>query len=323
MYSKCHQLLKSSSASSCHSALRQQFKSRLINTSIGSSANGTFKYSANISNGDCVRLAFIYGLCGTFSSYLSMNYDGKVLIFRWSVPTPERFVFCVWCWSLAGMATWRLFWTRPDALIRAAASRIRYGLFHGSQTTAIAMNLSFATIAFWSFHFDVKDWQYQYGEWQKSVTPTGSSLMTENLSRGSTPTSTSNGLIEEEDEVKVNLVNMDEMDSGVQIINNALEQSESERSTQSNKSAGPTVMSKPTWPTGQQLLSNAYEPCKIFFFCNAPIWILTGNVTGMIAARILTNSIILNPTAAAAGFASMCCIENQPRIQTDSCLLDE
>ena len=108
--------------------LIKKFSTRTPN--ITSSA---LKPSANLSNKDCIRLAFIYGMCGTASSYLSMKYDGKVLVIGFSVPTPERFVFCTWCWSLAGMAAWRLFWTKPDSLIRAASSRIRYGLFHGTQ----------------------------------------------------------------------------------------------------------------------------------------------------------------------------------------------
>ena len=106
---------------------------RSSSSSSSSLSTTTFKYSANISSKDCIRCAFIYGMCGTVSSYLSMKYDGKVLVIGFSVPTPERFVFCTWCWSFAGMAAWKIFCTKPNSLIRAAQSRIRYGLLHGAQ----------------------------------------------------------------------------------------------------------------------------------------------------------------------------------------------
>ena len=95
--------------------------------------NSVIHSTPNVSQKDCLRLAFIYGACGTFASYLSMNYDGKVLVFKWSVPSPERFIFHTWCWSVAGTTSWVLFWTKPDALIRVAGSRIKYGLTHGVQ----------------------------------------------------------------------------------------------------------------------------------------------------------------------------------------------
>lgn len=95
--------------------------------------NSVIHSTPNVSQKDCLRLAFIYGACGTFASYLSMNYDGKVLVFKWSVPSPERFIFHTWCWSVAGMTSWMLFWTKPDALIRVAGSRIKFGVIHGMQ----------------------------------------------------------------------------------------------------------------------------------------------------------------------------------------------
>eukprot|EP01084_Bolivina_argentea_P238764 401160_1 len=163
MYCKSNQLLK---------LTPKLLKTHLINIRSNvttQSTQTTFKYSANINNKDCIRLAFIYGMCGTFASYLSMNYDGKVLVFKWSVPTPERFVFCTWCWAFGGMASWMFFWTKPDALIRAASSKIRYGFFHGTQTTSLALTLSFATIGSWSMYFDIKEWQIQVGEWRQSL----------------------------------------------------------------------------------------------------------------------------------------------------------
>ena len=141
MYSKCNRIIQSTSSSIFNlnnkinksQILYHRIPKSFINSTLNNLNNSTFKYSANVSNKDCIRLAFIYGMCGTFASYLDMHYDGKILVFKWSVPTPERFVFCTWCWALGGMASWMLFWTKPDALIRAASSRIRYGLFQGTQ----------------------------------------------------------------------------------------------------------------------------------------------------------------------------------------------
>ena len=90
------------------------------------------------------------------------------------------------------------------------------------------MGASFGIVGFWSLYFDVKDWQIRYGEWKKSLQPSQAALMS--------VSSASNALIEEEGneegEVKVNIVNMDDIDSGVKIINSKLnedEQNQSER----------------------------------------------------------------------------------------------
>eukprot|EP01083_Nonionella_stella_P023767 65722_1 len=297
MYSKCHQLLKASSISLSHRI------SKRLNTT----TNATFKYSANLNQKDCIRLAFIYGMCGTFASYLSMNYDGKVLVFKWSVPTPERFVFCTWCWATAGMTSWVMFWTKPGALVRAAASRVRYGLLHGTQTTSLAMILSFGTIATWSIYFDVTDWQNRYGEWQKSLTskPSNPTLMTDIPNR----------IIEEQDneegESQVSIVNIDEMD-GTSIVNHVLETKENKNNTLNKRKVAAKmeeiIQNKPIL-TYQILTGHMYEPCKLFFLCNAPIWLICGSVTGIVAARVLTNAVLLNPVNISTAMASMCRIE--------------
>ena len=129
-YSKCNQLLK------CRNKIH--LISNRLNT-VNSSVSPSFRYSANIGHKDCVRMAFIYGSCGTLLSYLSMKYDGKVLVFKWSVPSPERFIFSSFCWSMAGMASWMLFWSRPDVLARVASSKVFYGSMHGTQ---VRMHLS-------------------------------------------------------------------------------------------------------------------------------------------------------------------------------------
>jgi len=259
--------------------------------------SSAFKPSANgLSNKDCIRLAFIYGMCGTASSYLSMKYDGKVLVIGFSVPTPERFVFCSWCWSLAGMASWRLFWTRPDSLIRAASSRIRYGLFHGTQTTILSLGLSAATISFWSLYFDVKDWQIRYGEWQKQI-------MTQSISDIT--------MKQNKENLNRNNQQIDDMDSGINIVNttinnNNTNNNDSDINMDMNMSidSNEERLMKPMLGR-QEILNNAYEPCKLFFLCNAPIWLLTGSMTGMIAARILTNSVSLTPAMAVVGMLSI------------------
>jgi len=262
---------------------------------------------------DCLRLAFTYGACGTFASYLSMSYDGKVLVFKWSVPSPERFMFHSWCWSVAGMTSWMLFWAKPDALVRVAGSRVKCGLIHGAQTTTLALMLSFSTIGLFSLYFDVKDWQTQYGEWQQSRmmahSPT-SNLMADLSAKRTAAISPSNALIEEEgneqgDEQVVHIVNIDELDSkrsGVQILNQKME------SEPTQSAAERAVGSRPVL-SSQGIANNMYEPTKLFFMGNAAIWMFCGSVTGMIAARILTNGIVLNPMNVTAGFGSLCLME--------------
>jgi len=273
--------------------------------------NSVIHSTPNVSQKDCLRLAFIYGACGTFASYLSMNYDGKVLVFKWSVPSPERFIFHTWCWSVAGMTSWMLFWTKPDALIRVAGSRMKFGVIHGMQTTGLALMLSFSTIGFFSLYFDVKEWQIQYGEWQqyRSI-----NLMTDLSAKRTSTISPNNALIEEDGneqgELEANIVNMDELESGVQIIN---KQMEKEQALKAKKIAlGRDAAERITKPvlTYQIIADNMYEPTKAFFMCNAPIWMLCGSVTGMIAARILTNGIVLNPMNIMAGFSTLCLMDN-------------
>jgi len=259
-----------------------------------------------------------------------MNYDGKVLVFRWTVPTPERFLFFAWTWSLAGMAAWKLSWTKPDALIRAAASRAKYGITNGTQTTVISMALSFSSIAFWSFHFDVKDWQFQYNEWQKAVE--NNSLLTDGVSRSAANMSVSpKGLIEEEDEVKVNIVSMDEELNRTNLEAAVTVEEEPQHVGKDKTSSSATVMDassssstanthKPVWPTVPEVLSNAYEPCRVFFMCNAPIWLISGNVTGVIAARILTNHILLNPVAVSVAMLSVYRLDDEHMRPTNECL---
>lgn len=214
-----------------------------------------------------MRMAFIYGSCGTLMSYLSMKYDGKVLVFKWSVPSPERFIFSSFCWSMAGMATWTLFWSRPDVLARVASSRIFYGSMHGTQTSILALALSFNIIGFWSFYFDVKEWQMDYGEWQNE-------LMAQSASGSDKAMMTDTSKFIEEE-------------------------SNGESEHEQNSSASPKTYTKPVL-TYQHIASNMYEPCRQFFMCNAPIWVVCGSVTGMIAARMVTQSMLLNPVTASA-----------------------
>jgi len=269
----------------------------------------------NVSQKDCLRLAFIYGACGTFASYLSMNYDGKVLVFKWSVPSPERFIFHTWCWSIAGTTSWVLFWTKPDALIRVAGSRMKYGLLHGVQTTGLALMLSFSTIGFFSLYFDVKEWQSEYGEWQRSRSmahSANSTLMADLSAKRTSTISPNNALIEEEGneqgELEANIVNMDELGSGVQMINQQMEKEQKQTQSAKGGGKGTERREKPVL-TYQMVADHMYEPTKLFFMCNAPIWMFCGSVTGMIAARILTNGIVLNPINVAAGFGSLCLMD--------------
>eukprot|EP00483_Globobulimina_turgida_P011326 UN11348 len=192
------------------------------------------------------------------------------------------------------MASWSLFWTKPDALIRAASSRIRYGLFHGTQTTTLALLFSFSTIGFWSMYFDFKEWQNRYAEWQQSLNPSNSKTLMTDIT---------NTLIEEEgNEEGVNMDEMEmEMRDGVQIINNQLENDENiniknkVKQHKSSEEMKKISESKPalTW---QFIANNMYEPCKLFFMCNAPIWLICGNFSGKVAAKMFTNAVLLNPT---------------------------
>merc|ERR1712062_917775 len=162
--------------------------------------------------------------------------------------------------------------------------------------------LSFSTIGFFSIYFDVQQWKFDYGEWQQSVMAqshininSNSNLMTEST------VSTNNALIEEaaneNGDLEANIVNMDEL-SGVEIINQHNEYMEKEqekrRQNSERAAAEPERKSRPVL-TYQMIADHLYEPTKLFFMCNAPIWLFCGSLTGMVAARILTNGIVLNP----------------------------
>ena len=127
--------------------------------------------------------------------------------------------------------------------------------------------LSFNTIGFWSFYFDVKEWQSEYGEWQNQLMA-DKAMMTD---------ANSKGFIEEE--------------GG----------DESEEKNKKKYNSRPVL-------TYEHIASNMYEPCRQFFLCNAPIWVVCGSMTGMIAARMITQSMLLNPVTASA-LAATCLIK--------------
>ena len=198
-----------------------------------------------------------------------------------------------------------------------------------TQTTGLALMLSFSTIGFFSMYFDVKEWQTQYGEWQQSLSMAHSAhsvnpnlmadLSAKRTSVGTSTISPNNALIEEEGnaegELEANIVNMDELESGVQIINQQMESEQKKRAQNMGNTAERTA--KPVL-TYQSIGHHMYEPTKLFFMCNAPIWLFCGSVTGMIAARILTNGIVINPMNIVAGFGAMCLAERS----SDHPLLD-
>lgn len=242
--------------------------SHRLNT-VNSSVSPSFKYSANMNNKDCFRMVFLYGSCGTLLSYLSMNYDGKVLVFKFHVPAPERFIFSSFCWAMAGGASWMLFWSRPDVLARVASSKLFYGGMHGIQTSILALAMSFNTIGFWSFYFDVKQWQEDYGEWQNQLMA-DKAMMTDSNSN--------NTFIEEEG---------------------------NEENAENKKKK---YTSKPIL-TYNHLAKNMYEPCRQFFLGNSPIWMFGGSMTGMLAARMVTQTMMLHPVAASSALLAACSIE--------------
>jgi len=224
---------------------------------------------------DCMRLALLYGACGTFASYLSMHYDGRVLVFKWSVPSPERFVFHTWCWSLGGTLSWMLFWTRPGSLLRVASARVKHGIAHGVQTTSIALLASWSTIGFWSMYFDVKDWQSAYGEYQAAMMAQMNAGAADGHGHGT------------------ERMQMDAQGGGA------------EGSEESVMPVKPVL-------TYQVLMRNMYEPASIFFLSNAPIWLLCGGFTGVLAARLLTTPLLLSglrvsTAAGLVGFAGSQC----------------
>merc|ERR1712154_691234 len=64
--------------------------------------------------------------------------------------------------------------------------------------------------------------------------------------------------------------------------------------------------------TYQVLMRNMYEPASIFFLSNAPIWLLCGGFTGVLAARLLTTPLLLSglrvsTAAGLVGFAGSQC----------------
>lgn len=100
---------------------------------IGQRFNHNLNGIRNINHRDCLRFGFIYGGCGTVASFLHMQYTEKLITFELSAPTPERFVFSTFCWGMAGMTSWMLFWTRPQAIIRALSASVKYGFLNGTK----------------------------------------------------------------------------------------------------------------------------------------------------------------------------------------------
>ena len=60
------------------------------------------------------------------------------------------------------------------------------------------------------------------------------------------------------------------------------------------------MMDKPKW-NWDTVLSNVYSPCKVFWQCNAPIWLIFGTFTGVVTARLMTHSVLTHGVAAALG----------------------
>merc|ERR1712154_301162 len=67
--------------------------------------------------------------------------------------------------------------------------------------------------------------------------------------------------------------------------------------------------------TYQVLMRNMYEPASIFFLSNAPIWLMCGGVTGVLAARLLTTPLLLSGlrVSTAAGLMGVVVPEAQRR----------
>lgn len=136
-------------------------------------------------------------------------------------------------------------------------------------------------------YFDVKDWQIRYGEWQKSI-------MTQSIS----------DITIKQNKENINHQDIDDMDSGINIVNTNINNKDNNNEEEEGGGVG---LIKPMLGR-QEILNNAYEPCRLFFLCNGPIWILSGSLTGIIAARILTNSILLTqPAMSAISLLSLDC----------------
>merc|ERR1712154_12746 len=103
-----------------------------------------------------------------------------------------------------------------------------------------------------------------------------SNLMADLSAKRTSAISPNNALIEEEGneqgELEANIVNMDELGTGVQIIN---QQMEKEQERQSAKGKGAERRERPVL-TYQMVADHMYEPTKLFFMCNAPIWMFCG-----------------------------------------------
>ena len=151
----------------------------------------------------------------------------------------------------------------------------------------LSLGLSFATISFWSLYFDVKDWKIRYGEWQKSV-------MTQSISD-----------VTMQQHKENRNQNLDDTDSGINIVNANMNENNSNKNKDNISERESTVRLIKPMLGRQQVLNNAYEPCKLFFLCNGPIWLLSGSMTGLIAARIMTNSILLTPAMAITGLVAI------------------
>ena len=155
---------------------------------------------------------------------------------------------------------------------------------------------SWSTIGFWSMYFDVKDWQNAYGEYQAAM------MAQMNAGAGA-------GVAQRKSSERMQMEAGDAMDAG----------------SGGGGDGGEEVMPVKPVLTYQVLMRNMYEPASIFFLSNAPIWLLCGGVTGVLAARLLTTPLLLSGlrVSTAAGFVgfagSQCHRRGDDDLLRDTC----
>merc|ERR1712060_705231 len=81
-----------------------------------------------------------------------------------------------------------------------------------------------------------------------------------------------------------------------------------EEGNDSNEENKKKYTSKPTL-TYNHLARHMYEPCRQFFLGNSPIWFLGGSMTGCIAARMITQTMMMHPVTASSVLIAACSIE--------------
>jgi len=214
-------------------------------------ASNSFKYS-QYNQRDCIRLMSLYGVAGGLTSTLSLMVNDKLIVLKCSKPTPERFLFFVSCWSLAGMISWYLVWTKSDLLFKAASHPLRFGINDGSRVSVLAFTHSFILLSSFSIYFD-------YDSWKNNNSNNNNNYLIEGTAAGSSElnNNTNSSLIVEEN-------------------------NDDKKDTNNNNNEW-------NW---NNVYKDSLSVCESFLLSNGIIWILTGSLFGIFASKLANANIV-------------------------------